>query len=243
MKVCQGMREMSNATSDRILVVDSDSALTSELQAGLRRYSYQVDVAHNSAQGLSCLYALQPDLVLLDVLIPGKDGWDMLRRIREVSNVPVMVMSVFDDEATVSRGLDLGADDYLTKPFKQQELLARIQAVLRRTRVHSQQGSNLLRFGGGELIIDPSAYRVKVRGEDVKLTATEYRLLLHLARNAGYVLTYNELLDRVWGPGRTPSLATLRMAIGRLRRKLEADITEPRYVCNQRDYGYYLTRD
>jgi two-component system KDP operon response regulator KdpE len=237
------MREMSNAANGRILVVDSDSELTSELQAGLTRYSFQVDVAHNAIQGLSCLYALQPDLVLLDVFAPGKDGWDMLRRIREASDVPIMVMSVLDDEMTVSRGLDLGADDYLTKPFKQQELLARIQAVLRRTRVHPSQGRGLLHFGGGELVIDPSSYRVKVRGEDVKLTATEYRLLLHLARNAGYVLTYDQLLDRVWGPGRTPRLTTLRMAIGRLRRKIEVDHTEPRYVCNQRDYGYYLARD
>jgi DNA-binding response OmpR family regulator len=233
---------MSNDTNGKILIVDGDSEYTSLLEAGLTRYSFEVDIAHDAIQGLSRLYAFQPDLVLLDIVLPGMDGWGLLRRIREVSEVPVMVMSVVDDEAVVSRGLDLGADDYLTKPFGEQELLARIQAVLRRTGI-PPEGRRLLRFGGGELIIDPTAYRVTVRGEDVKLTVTEYRLLLHLARHAGYVLTYDQLLDRVWGPGRTPRLATLRMAIGRLRRKIEADIREPRFVCNQRDYGYYLARD
>ncbi len=234
---------MSNNTNGRVLVVDSDPELASLLEVGLTSHNYQVDVAHDALQGLSCLYAFQPDLILLDTLIPGKDSWDMLRRIREVSDVPVMVMSARNDEAMVSRSLDLGADDYLTKPFRQQELLARIQAVLRRTRLQPSEGRNLLLFGGGELVIDPTAYRVTVRGEDVELTATEYRLLLHLARHAGYVLTYDQLLDRVWGPGRTPRLATLRMTVGRLRRKIEEDFREPRYVCNQRDFGYYLSRD
>jgi DNA-binding response OmpR family regulator len=234
---------MSNAPNGKILVVDGDAELTSVLEVGLTLYSYQVDIAHDAVLGLIRLYEFQPDLILLDVQQSGMDNWDMLRRIREVSEVPVMVMSVLDDEAIVSRGLDLGADDYLTKPFGQQELLARVQAVLRRTRLPPSEGRKLLRFGGGELVIDPTAYRVTVRGEDVKLTATEYRLLLHLARNAGSVLSYDQLLDRVWGPGRTPRLATLRMAVGRLRRKIEADIGEPRYVRNQRDYGYYLSRD
>ena len=234
---------MSNAPNGKILVVDGDPELTSVLEVGLTQYSYQVDIAHDAVLGLIRLCAFQPDLILLDVQQSGMDGWDTLRRIREVSEVPVMVMSVLDDEAIVSRGLDLGADDYLTKPFGQLELLARVQAVLRRTRLPPSEGRKLLRFGGGELVIDPTAYRVTVRGEDVKLTATEYRLLLHLARYAGSVLSYDQLLDRVWGPGRTPRLATLRMAVGRLRRKIEADLSEPRYVCNQRDYGYYLARD
>lgn len=234
---------MSNNTNGRILVVDDDPELASLLESGLTNHSYQVDVALDAMQGLSCLYRFQPDLILLDILMPGKDGWDMLRRIREVSDVPVMVMSVLNDEAMISRSLDLGADDYVTKPFRQMELLARIQAVLRRSRLPPSEGRNVLRFGGGELVIDPTTYRVTVRGEDIDLTATEYRLLLHLARHAGYVLTYDQLLDRVWGPGRTPRLATLRMAVGRLRRKIEEDFREPRYVCNQRDYGYYLARE
>jgi DNA-binding response OmpR family regulator len=234
---------MGSAPNGKILVVDDDPELTSLLEVGLTQYRYHVDIAHDAALGLVRLYAFQPDLVLLDVQLPGMDSWDMLRRIREVSEVPVMAMSTLDDEAIVIRGLDLGADDYLIKPFGQQELLARIQAVLRRTRLPPREGSRLLRFGGGELVIDPTAYRVTVRGEDVKLTATEYRLLLHLARHAGSVLSYDQLLDRVWGPGRTPRIATLRMAIGRLRSKIEVDLREPQYVCNQREYGYYLARE
>ena len=234
---------MSTAPNGKILIVDDDRELTSLLEAGLTQYRYHVEISHDAALGLIRLYAFQPDLILLDVQLPGIDSWDTLCRIREVSEVPVMAMSALDDEALTSRGLDLGADDYLIKPFGQQELLARIQAVLRRTRLPPSMDRRLLRFGGGELVIDPITYRVTVRGEDVKLTATEYRLLLHLARHAGSVLSYEQLLDRVWGPGRTPRIATLRMAIGRLRRKIEVDLSEPRYVCNQRDYGYYLSRD
>jgi two-component system KDP operon response regulator KdpE len=203
-----------------------------------------VKAAHDALEGLRSVYTFQPNLVLLDVLMPGINGWDALRRIREVSDVPVMMMSAQSGEEMVSRGLDLGADDFLTKPIRLQELRARIQAVLRRAAAYPSNGKNLLHFGGGDLVIDPLAGRVTIRGEVANLTATEYRLLLHLARNAGYVLTYNQLLDRVWwGPGKTPRLATLRMAVGRLRRKIEADHRRPRFVCNERDAGYYLAHD
>ena len=235
---------MSNGSGDRILIIDDDVDLTSMLEVSLTRCSYQVDTAHEALEGLRRLYAFQPDLVLLDVLMPEVDGWDALRRIREVSDVPVLMMSALSGEELVSRGLDLGADDFLTKPVRQQELRARIQAVLRRAAAFPPDARNLLNFGGGELVIDPSASRVTIRGKVANLTATEYRLLLHLAQNAGYVLTYNQILDHVWwGPGRTPRLATLRMAVGRLRRKIEEDHRQPRFVCNQRDAGYFLAYD
>jgi two-component system response regulator VicR len=235
------MQEMSNAAAEKILIVDDDLDLTSMLELSLTRCSYQVDIAHEALEGLRRLHAFQPDLILLDVLMPGIDGWDALRRIREVSDVPVLMMSALNGEAMVIRGLDLGADDFLTKPVRQQELRARIQAVLRRAAAIPAAGRSLLHFGGGDLVIDPSANRVTIRAEDANLTATEYKLLLHLARNAGYVLSYNQLLDHVWwGPGRTPRLATLRMVVGRLRRKIEEDPRSPHYVCTQRDSGYYL---
>jgi DNA-binding response OmpR family regulator len=235
---------MSNGSGERILIIDDDVDLTSTLKLSLTRCSYEVDTAHDALAGLRRLYSFQPDLVLLDVLMPEVDGWDALRRIREVSDVPVLMMSALSGEEMVSRGLDLGADDFLTKPVRQQELRARIQAVLRRAAAFPPDARNLLHFGGGELVIDPSASRVTIRGKVANLTATEYRLLLHLAHNAGYVLTYNQILDHVWwGPGRTPRLATLRMAIGRLRRKIEEDHRKPRFVCNQRDAGYFLAYD
>ena len=238
------MQAMSSAAAEKILIVDDDLDLSSMLELSLTRWSYQVDIAHNALEGLRRLYAFQPDLVLLDVLMPGIDGWDALRRIREVSDVPVILMSALSGEAMVSRGLDLGADDFLTKPVRQQELRARIQAVLRRAAASPSDGRNLLHFGGGDLVIDPTASRVTIRGEVANLTAIEYRLLLHLARNAGYVLTYNQLLDHVWwGPGRTPRLGTLRMAVGRLRRKIETDHRQPSFVCNQRDAGYFMAHD
>ncbi len=235
---------MNNGAAEKILIVDDDADLTSMLELSLSKCSYQVEVAHAALEGLRRLYAFQPDLVLLDVMMPGINGWDALRRIREVSEVPVLMMSADGSEEHVSRGLDLGADDFLTKPIRQQELRARIQAILRRAAAYPSNGKKLLHFGGGDLVIDPAASRVTIRGEVANLTSTEYRLLLHLARNAGYVLTYNQLLDQVWwGPGRSPRLATLRMAIGRLRRKIEDDHRQPRFVCNQRDAGYYLAHD
>ena len=237
------MREMSNASAAKILIVDDDVDFASMLELSLTRLNYQVETCHDAQEGLRWVYAFQPDVILLDVLMPGMDGWDMLRRVREVSDVPVVMVTVLSDEEMVSRGLDLGADDFLTKPFRQQELRARIQAVLRRSAAFPSQGRDLLRFGGGDLVIDPSAYRVTVRGRVTKLTATEYRLLLCLARNAGRVLTYDRLLDRVWGPGNGDSLATLRMTVGRLRSKIEADPHRPYYVRNQRDAGYYLAPD
>ena len=235
---------MSNAAAERILIVDDDVDLTTLLELSLTEHGYQVDIAHDAVEGLRRLYVFQPDLVLLDVLMPGMDGWDALRRIREVSDVPVLMLTGLIDEALVSRGLDLGADDFVTKDVGQQELRARIQAVLRRAAAFPPDARNLLQFGGGELVIDPSASRVTIRGRVANLTATEYRLLLHLARNAGYVLTYDQILDQVWwGPGRSPRLATLRMAVGRLRRKIEEDHRQPRFVCNQRDAGYFLAYD
>jgi DNA-binding response OmpR family regulator len=235
---------MSNAATDRILIVDDDLDLTSMLKLGLTRCSYQVDIATDALEGLRRLHAFQPDLILLDVLMPGIDGWDALRRIRDVSDVPVIMMSALSGEAMVSRGLDLGADDFLTKPVGLQELRARVQAVLRRAAASPSDGRNLLLFGGGDLVIDRSASRVTIRAEDAKLTATEYRLLLHLAQHAGYVLTHSQLLDRVWwGPGRTPRLTTLRTAVGRLRRKIEENPRRPLYVCTERDTGYFLAQD
>jgi DNA-binding response OmpR family regulator len=235
---------MSNGAAQKILIIDDDLDLASALELSLAESGYEVDTAHDAVEGLRRLYTFQPDLIILDVLMPKIDGWDTLRRIREVSDVPVIMMSAVSGEAMVSRGLDLGADDFLTKPVRHQELRARVKAVLRRAAASPSNGKKLLHFGGGDLVIDPTTSRVTIRGEVAHLTSTEYRLLLHLAQNAGYVLTYNQLLDRVWwGPGRTPRLATLRMAVGRLRRKIETDHRKPRFVCNERDAGYFLAHD
>jgi DNA-binding response OmpR family regulator len=168
------------------------------------------------------------------------NGWDLLRRMRELSDVPVIILSAIDNEDDKVRGFDLGADDYVTKPFGMQELNARIQAVLRRASMPPSRESHLLRFDGDQLIIDPTSHRLTVRGHDVALSPTEYRLLLYLAYNAGRVLNHRQILDNVWGPGYEASQTAIKVYIRRLRNKIEPDPRHPRYILTQRGAGYYL---
>jgi DNA-binding response OmpR family regulator len=168
------------------------------------------------------------------------DGWTMLGRLREFSNVPVIMLTAVSGEESMVRGLDRGADDYLTKPFSMTELKARVRALLRRAAESPAYEDRTLRFDGGELVIDPAAQRVTVRGEMVDLTPTEYRLLLCLAFNAGRVLSLEQILDNVWGVGYGDSPENVKLYIWYLRRKIEADPTNPRYILTQRGAGYYL---
>jgi two-component system KDP operon response regulator KdpE len=231
---------MERQTATKILVVDDDPELTRLLKRSLSRDGHEVQVVHEGRHGLRYAYTFQPGLVLLDILMPGMNGWDMLRRMRELSDVPVIVLSAIDNEDDKVRAFDLGADDYVTKPFGMQELKARIQAVLRRASMPPSQESHLLQFDGDQLVIDPSSHRLSVRGANVDLSPTEYRLLLYLAYNAGRVLNHNQILDNVWGPGYEASRGAVKVYIRRLRNKLEADACQPRYIITQRGAGYYL---
>ena len=227
----------------KILIIDDDLEMASSLQRALMQEDYAVDVVSGMGEGLRRAYAYQPDLILLDLVAPGLDGWDLLGRIRELSDVPVIILSIVDDEDDKVRAFDLGADDYVTKPFGMQELKARIQAVLRRASLPPSKGSYLLRFDDDQLVLDPSSRKVTVRGETVNLTPTEYRLFLYLAYNSGRVLTHNQILEGVWGAGYENSLPSVKVYISRLRDKLESNPREPRYVLTQRGSGYYLARD
>ena len=183
---------MENRASTKILVIDDDPKLTQQLHRSLSGDGHEVQVVRDARDGLRHAYAFQPGLVLLDILMPGVNGWDLLRRMRELSDVPVIILSAIDNEDDKVRGFDLGADDYVTKPFGMQELNARIQAVLRRASMPPSRESHLLRFDGDQLIIDPTSHRLTVRGNDVALSPTEYRLLLYLAYNAGRVLNHRQ---------------------------------------------------
>jgi DNA-binding response OmpR family regulator len=231
---------MEQRTATKILVIDDDLELTNLLKRSLSGDGHDVQVVHEGRHGLRYAYAYQPGLVLLDLLMPGMNGWDMLRRIRELSDVPVVILSAVDNEDDKVRAFDLGADDYVTKPFGMQELKARIQAVLRRASMPPSKESHLLQFDGDQLIIDPSAHRLSVRGADVDLSPTEYRLLLYLAYNAGRVLNQNQILDNVWGPGYEASRGAVKVYIRRLRNKIEENPRQPRYIVTQRGAGYYL---
>ena len=224
----------------KILVVDDSKDTTWLLRRTLTDENYEVEIAQNGLDGLRLAYHFRPDLVLLDVMMPDMDGWTTLRRLREFSEVPVIMLTAVGGEKSLVQGLDSGADDYVTKPFSMEELKARIRAVLRRKGLSEADSSPLLQFDGDQLIIDPSSQEVTVRGEVVDLTPTEYKLLLCLAYNAGRVLTPDQILDNVWGPGYEDSAANVKLYIWYLRRKIELDPADPCYIITKRGTGYYL---
>ena len=224
----------------KILVVDDSKDTTWLLRRTLTDENYEVEIAQNGLDGLRLAYHFRPDLVLLDVMMPDMDGWTTLRRLREFSEVPVIMLTAVGGEKSLVQGLDSGADDYVTKPFSMEELKARIRAVLRRKGLSEAESSPSLQFDGGQLIIDPSSQEVTVRGTVVDLTPTEYKLLLCLAYNAGRVLTPDQILDNVWGPGYEDSAANVKLYIWYLRRKIEVDPADPSYIITKRGTGYYL---
>jgi two-component system KDP operon response regulator KdpE len=224
----------------KILVVDDAIELTRFLEGSLVQDGYQVLVAHTAQEGLRQAYHAQPDLILLDVMMPGMDGWEMLARLREFSDVPVIMLTAIREVDFKVRGLEIGADDYLTKPFEMRELKARVRAILRRAAPFSGEPSSTLTFDHGHLIIAPDSFRVISHGQEIDLTPIEHRLLLYLARNAGRVLSYEQILDNVWGPGYEDSLSNVKVYVRRLRRKIEVEPSDPRYILTQWGVGYFF---
>lgn len=221
----------------RILVVEDDARLSRFLVDLLRRQGYQAEMALEGNQALQVAEALQPHLVVLDLVLPSLNGLEVLQRLRQWSTAPVIVLSGRGEEALKVKALDLGADDYLTKPFSPPELLARIRALLRRAEhAPASPTPSILTFG--DLVIDFGARLVKRAGKEVPLTRTEFALLQVLATNAGKVLTHKELLQQVWGPEYGEEAEYLRTFIKQLRRKLEPDPSRPRYIRTQPGVGY-----
>jgi two-component system, OmpR family, response regulator VicR len=221
-----------------VLVVDDERRYRDLIELNLTRRGYRVLVAADGLAALNVLESDEIDLVLLDLLLPDMDGYEMCRRIRADSSVPIIVVTAKADESSKVRGLGMGADDYVTKPFWAEELVARVSAVLRR----GSGRSDALRapFVNGDLLIDFSQHQVIVRGQEVHLTPHEYSLLYHLAQNAGRVLVHEELLRRVWGLGYEDQPEILHTTVRRLRRKLEDNPSAPRYVVTRRSIGYLL---
>ncbi len=221
-----------------ILVVDDDPRTVRFVRANLESDGYRVVVAPDGPTALHLVEAEAPDLLLLDLMLPGLDGYEVCRRVREFSAVPIIMLTARGNEHDKVKAFDLGADDYLTKPFGTNELLARVRAVLRRTRfpeeLRSQPG-----FTCGDLAIDFAQHRVTVRGQPVKLSPTEYKLLYYLASNAGRVLTHESILRKVWGPEYEGSEVELVwVCIRRLRTKIEADPSQPEYILTEPGVGY-----
>ncbi|NLF11247.1 MAG: response regulator transcription factor [Anaerolineaceae bacterium] len=227
----------------RLLVVDDAPEMAQFLKLALESQGHQVAVAYDAREGLRLAHQFRPEAILLDIMMPGMDGWQMLSHLREFSDVPVIMLTALDSTENKVQGLDLGADDYVTKPFDLDELHARVRAALRRaTMAAANQTVEMLSFDQGRLRIDLAAHKVSANGMDVSLTPIEQKLLLYLAINAGRVLTYNQILENVWGPGYEDSETNLKVYVRRLRKKIEPDPARPRYVLTQWGIGYYMDK-
>lgn len=224
-------------SKNRILVVDDEKGLVKLIRLNLEHDGFEVFEANNGAQALDRLRAVLPDLVLLDVMMPDLDGFQVLRMIREVGSTPVIMLTAKGEENDKVRGLELGADDYVTKPFSPRELTSRIRAVLRRGSFSDQTDTGKIDVDG-RLQIDFDRHEVWVDGELVSLRPTEYRLLYHLVKNAGWVLTHDQILSKVWGYEYEDEPHYVRLYINYLRKKIEKDPANPRYILTERGVGY-----
>ncbi len=219
----------------RILVVDDDPGIVVAVKEALRAHGYEVTTATNGIEALAAFEHKPPELILLDLVLPRCDGLEVCRYIREYSTTPIIVLSVKGSEADIVSLLDLGADDYLVKPFRLAELLSRVRAVLRRT-----GKLPAARVVCGALEIDTEKHKVSVAGHTVSLTPIEYTLLAELAGNAGRVLTIRLLLQRVWGPQYSDATDYVKGVVRRLRAKLEPDPAHPQYIITEPHLGYRL---
>lgn len=220
-----------------ILVVDDEPVIMESLAYSLRREGYEVTVSPNGLEALELFDKINPDLVVLDVMLPGIDGLEVCRRLRARSSVPIIMLTARGDEVDRILGLEIGADDYLPKPFSFRELLARIRSVVRRV-VLDTQSDNLGMIKIGDLVLDPVARRVQKKQQDVQLSAREFDLLDFLMRQAGRACSRQELLNRVWGEEWSGDPRTLEVHIRWLRLKVEDDPTNPVYIQTVRGYGY-----
>lgn len=220
----------------RVLVIDDEPQIRKLLKVALSAYGYTIEEAADGEEGIAKTAAFKPDIVIVDLGLPDMDGKDVVKSIREWSTVPIIILSARDQETEKIQALDLGADDYVAKPFGPGELMARIRVCLRRSAAGEHESTILC----GGLKIDLLLRRVTVEGREVKLTPTEYEMLKVLAQNAGRVLTHKQLLKMVWGRSYDADMHYIRVYIGQLRHKIEIDPTQPQYIITESGIGYRL---
>ncbi len=220
-----------------ILIVDDELRMRRFIRMNMELENYQVIEAENGIQALDQIRQFNPDLVVMDVMMPEMDGFETLKLLREISTVPVILLTVRDDEEDITRGLGLGADDYITKPFSPRVLTSRVAAVLRRAHWPAPPPRTVLRIDE-RLSIDFNRHQVIVDGERIDLRPTEYRLLNHLIQNAGWVVPHDTLLAKVWGYEYRDETHYLRLYINYLRKKIEEDPANPKYILTERGVGY-----
>lgn len=223
-------------STNRILVIDDESQIRKLLKVSLKSQGFYIEESHDGRDGINKVAIIKPDLVILDLGLPDMDGKEVIREIREWSNVPIVILTARDQEQEKIEALDNGADDYITKPFGIGELLARIRVCLRRKT--EDENEHIFNFGG--LIIDLVNRRITVDNKEIKLTPTEYEIIKVLAQNAGKVITHKQLLKKVWGNAYDNDNNYIRVYIGQIRRKIEPNPAQPCYIITESGVGYRL---
>ncbi len=230
----------------KILVVDDEHAIVDILQSNLEREGYQVDTAYDGGEAITMALEDDYDLILLDCMLPTKDGFDVCRTLRQTITTPIIMLTAKSEEIDKVLGLELGADDYITKPFSTREVLARVKAQLRRlalTNTSEFEGSSAKVLRIGDIEIDNDVYEVRRDGENLHLTLREFQLLSFLAQHAGTAFTREELLDEVWDYEYYGDVRTVDVTVRRTREKLEPDSTKYRYIITKRGVGYYFNKN
>ena len=222
----------------KVLIIDDDPNLLQVVQKGLQAEGLETATAKDGAEGLKKAYSEHPDVIILDIMMPTMDGLATCSRLRELSNVPIIFLTALSTEKDIIKGLMLGADDYVTKPFGMGELVARVKTCLRHDRASSSEKPAVIVVG--DLTIDLARHKVNIRGNSVDLSPTEFKLLSHLASNRGKVIPHRSLLSAVWGPEYAEESAYLHMYVRGLRRKIEQDPSNPVVLKTERGVGYYI---
>lgn len=225
--------------AEKILAIDDDPLVLRLIQHSMEKIGYEVITATDGLSGIELFHQKQPHLVILDLMMPHVDGWEICRSLRHISKVPIIILSARGSQQDILKGLKMGADDYLVKPFYPEELQARVEAVLRRMRIPPLEPDRLpLRFGGSHLVIDPVNRQVLVQNKVIDLTPTEYDLLLYMARHVDRVLPIEMIFENVWPYYAEASLNSVKWYIWRLRRKIEDDPRHPRFILTEHGIGY-----
>lgn len=227
----------------KVLIIEDEKAISDIIKFNLKKEGFEVDAAYDGQEGLEKALTIQPDLILLDVMLPSMDGFQVCKRVREGSAVPIIMLTAKEEEVDKVLGLELGADDYITKPFGMRELIARIKANLRRTELATgvaNDPSNIQDFGSLE--IDMNRYEVRKNNQVLELTLREFELLKYLAERENKVFSREQLLEEVWGYEYYGDIRTVDVTVRRLREKLEDDSSAPKYIMTKRGIGYYFRR-
>lgn len=228
--------------SRKIVVVDDEKPIADILEFNLKKEGYEVHVAYDGDDAVELIYDIQPDIVLLDIMLPGRDGMEVCREVRKKYDMPIIMLTAKDSEIDKVLGLELGADDYVTKPFSTRELIARVKANLRRhySQTQSEEKEESTNIIIKDIVVYPEAYSIKKRGIDIELTHREFELFHYLAKRIGQVMTREHLLQTVWGYDYFGDVRTVDVTIRRLREKIEDDASHPEYIVTRRGVGYFL---